>query len=509
MPNRTANSIDITMVHAALDTHVTDREEESLALLRQMISTPSLSGNEGRHDEPGTIAELLARSFEPFTGVVRGWDEAAPGRETIIGVVRGGGDGIFVLDAHTDTVPGGDPSAWFTTDPFAPADGVVEYLGGNRVRLTVGEHAIERPIRARHGRLWEARPFQSAPVIYGRGSFDNKGPVAVAWLATVAVAETLADLGLRLGGTLVCAFPIDEELGMLGTRSLAAGPGSWLDRNGMLPREIGPDGFRLGIEGVALDGSYGFVPVVGHRGIAQFQVTTRGQAAHAATPTLGRSAVLTMSRILAALDTHADIVQARLAPLFDDELLEPVSLALGTTIVGGGVERVETTAAGARVHRQGINVVADWCQATIDCRHPRPADRDNATIRERLASELTELAIQLTGVTPSDLSIEVISGGPPCAIADSPEDGLKDPLIGAIVRHGETVSGFAPWIETAPGGTDATIMVNHGAIKTIVEFGPAGGFAHEPHEYVERDQIAVGARILARTIIDRLGVVPV
>jgi acetylornithine deacetylase/succinyl-diaminopimelate desuccinylase-like protein len=49
-------------------------------------------------------------------------------------------------------------------------------------------------------------------------------------------------------------------------------------------------------------------------------------------------------------------------------------------------------------------------------------------------------------------------------------------------------------------------MINGGCIRSIVEFGPAGGFAHEPHEFVERDQIALGARILARVVIDLLGV---
>ena len=33
-----------------------------------------------------------------------------------------------------------------------------------------------------------------------------------------------------------------------------------------------------------------------------------------------------------------------------------------------------------------------------------------------------------------------------------------------------------------------------------------GAFAHEPFEYVETDQIAIGALILARTIVDVLGV---
>jgi acetylornithine deacetylase/succinyl-diaminopimelate desuccinylase-like protein len=76
------------------------------------------------------------------------------------------------------------------------------------------------------------------------------------------------------------------------------------------------------------------------------------------------------------------------------------------------------------------------------------------------------------------------------------------------LTHGERIAGFKPWIETCPGGTDATVMIHEGQIKTLVEFGPAGAFAHEPHEFVERDQIAVGAQILAETIVDILGFSP-
>jgi acetylornithine deacetylase/succinyl-diaminopimelate desuccinylase-like protein len=108
---------------------------------------------------------------------------------------------------------------------------------------------------------------------------------------------------------------------------------------------------------------------------------------------------------------------------------------------------------------------------------------------------------------PADaIDVDLLGGGPPYAILDRIADGARDPLVGAVLRHGAAISGFQPWVETAPGGTDATVMINEGKIRTLVEFGPAGAFAHEPHEFVERDQIAVGAEILARTIVDVLGV---
>ncbi len=494
--------------HAAIDRAVSSVEPRAIELLRRLIRTPSVTGAEGVHDNPASVAGALWSSLAGLPALDRVADAVLPGRENVIGVLRGDGNRVVVLDAHTDPVPPGDPAAWHGDDPWSAADGEVVWLGNDRVRVLVGGRVVaERPVRRRLGRLWEARGFDRAPVIYGRGSFDNKGPIAVAWLATVALAEALAENRLRLGGTLVCGFVIDEEDGMAGTRALAGGPGCWLDRAGLLPAAPPAGDFRPDIWGVALDGSYGFVPVVGHRGIAQLLVRAQGQAAHAATPALGTNAVTRMAAALHALDANPSVVDAVLAPLFSDDLLEPATLAIGTTIVGGGIRRVSEDPAGRRIERGGINVVPDWCEATIDCRHPRAAD-PSGDIRERIAEAVERVARERAELPADALVVSVLGGGPPCAILDSRDEGADDPLVGAVIRHGSAVSGFAPWVETAPGGTDATVMINSGRIRSIVEFGPAGAFAHEPHEFVERDQIAVGARILARSIVDLLGVVP-
>jgi acetylornithine deacetylase/succinyl-diaminopimelate desuccinylase-like protein len=487
---------------------ISNRESSALELLRKLIRTESVSGHEGAHDDANAISGVLWDALGKERFVERAYQTVEADRENIIASVSGHPGHTFVLDAHVDTVPLGEPGQWFTVDPLSAIDGMIEYLGEHRVRLRVGNHQVERPIRPRYGRLWEARSFKSAPVIYGRGSFDNKGPVAVAYLATVALAEALNQTGLELNGSLVCGFVVDEEVNMLGTQALAGGSGSWLDRAGLLPPLNEHARFRDGITGVALDGSYGFVPVVGHRGISQLLVRTFGQSAHAATPSLGTSAVTRMAAVLHALEIGAEEIGAALESLFDDDLLELASLALGTTIVGGGVTSVEHSPEGRTVRRSGINVVSDWCEATIDCRHPRPADGNLPTIGNRIAHVIEREARIRTGLGEFDVTVSLLGGGPPCAIAESTEQALQDPLVAAILNHGEDFSGFRPWIETAPGGTDATVMIHQGGIKTLVEFGPAGAFGHEPHEFVERDQIAVGARILAETILDILDVSP-
>jgi acetylornithine deacetylase/succinyl-diaminopimelate desuccinylase-like protein len=483
-------------------------EPAAIDLLRALIRTPSVTGAEGDHRDPLSVSGRLWESLTAHPAIVRFADPISAGRDNVIAALGTAKHKVMVLDAHTDTVPAGEPERWFGGEPFSAADGIVTWLGNDRVRLDVNGKTIERPVRERLGRLWQARPFTSAPIVYGRGSFDNKGPVAVAWLATVALAAALERAQLQLDGTLVTAFVVDEEVGMAGTRALACGEHSWLSRQGLLHDEFDNRGLRSGMWGVALDGSYGFVPIVGHRGVAQLAMRTSGQAAHAATPYLGVNAVSRMAAALHALDVHQEELANWLVPLFNDALLEGATLALGTTIAGGGVSRVFEHGGRAVVERSGINVVPDWCEATIDCRYPRPADGDVITIRDRIADSVATFVRDYTGLGAPDISVKVISGGPPCAILDHPDDGPGDPLVGPFLRHGEEISGFRPWVETAPGGTDATVLINEAKICTLVEFGPAGALAHEPHEYVERDQIAIGARILAQSIIDILGVRP-
>ena len=495
-------------IFACLREEAVRRDADAVAFLRDLVRTPSVSGDEGDHVDPATVAGRLWHSFAD-TGIERHAQQVWPGRDNVVALLRGRPDGpVVVLDAHTDTVPPGAPEQWHNHDPHSAADGTVTYLGNNRLRLEIGDRVVEREVRPRLGRLWEARSYASAPVVYGRGSFDNKGPVVVAWHATRLLATCLARCGLRLGGTLATGFTVDEEQEMAGTRAFAGGPGSWLDQHGLLPSAIGPDGYRVGITGVALDGSYGFVPVVGHRGVAQLALRTSGQAAHAATPGLGVNAVTRMAALLDALDRDPAALVAHLSPLFRDEVLEPVSVAVGTTIAGGGVRGVRRDGDRPEVDRGAVNVVPDWCEATLDCRHPRPADGDQSAIQRRIADAVLSFALERTGLPGDAAEMTLLGGSPPCAIVDALADGVDDPLVGAVLRHGEACSGFAPWIETAPGGTDASVMINSGQIKTLVEFGPAGAFAHEPHEFVERDQMRVGAEILARTIVDLLGVEP-
>ncbi len=482
----------------AIDRAVARRAPEVFDLLRQLIACPSPSLAEGRHDRPetsvGTMASALARLGLPVKALPTG-----PESETLIaywGNPDPAGPAI-ILDAHLDTVPPGDPAAWLGLDPLATHEGVAIYLGDGRVQLSfpAAGIAVERRLRRRMARVWEARGGGERAVIAGRGVFDNKGPAAVLWLTLAALCERFGASGLS-SGQVLAVFSTDEEQGESGIRAAL----SWLTRQGYLDRPLAADGYRAGLAAIVLEGSYSYLPVVGHRGSALLALRTRGRAAHAATPELGDNAVLRMARLLARLEADWPAFRARsLDPLLPDRLLEPATVALGTTIAGGGVVRVDTGPGGPLVERAGTNIVPDWCEATLDLRYPRGVGAPEA-----LVEAITHAVADWVQEHEPASTVRLLRWSSPAALGETAEAALADPLVQAVISAREAVLGLPGYPETAPGGTNGTVLLNEGRIRTLIECGPGGGLSHEPFEFVDRDDLVDGARILARAILDAL-----
>jgi acetylornithine deacetylase len=99
------------------------RREHAVALLRELVRTPSVTGDEG------AVARVVERAMgarnldldtweatpeetEPYRDHV-GVQDSYENRPNVVGVRRGGGEGrSILLNAHTDTVDPGDPAAW-------------------------------------------------------------------------------------------------------------------------------------------------------------------------------------------------------------------------------------------------------------------------------------------------------------------------------------------------------------------------------------------------------------
>ncbi len=493
--------------------YLDDHDAEAVRLLQDIVRVRSLACQEGAIDQPGTVVHLLNGEVNRAGIAEVVAQQLGPTSSNLIEVLRGEGDRCFVIDAHTDTVPEGQIHRWLNADPFSAAEGTVHYLGDRRIRLEVGGETHEATIRDRMARVWETkRTTRSMPIIYGRGTFDNKAAVASTVMAMRALGEVLKETGAKLGGTLVSGYVADEEEGETGVLGLAVGPDSWLGQQGWLDGPKDEQGFLTQISGVALDGSYGYTPVVGHRGSVLIVLNVQGKAAHASTPFLGVSAVEKMSRILLAITDGEQELVGRLMAHMDTELLGPPTLAIGTTIVGGGVRAVHRGSEGITVERGGTNAVSDWCEATIDLRNPpgRNYPHDIETFPEVIREEVERFIRER--VDTDGWSFTMPTGGgaggtsPPCALGRTPAEAALHPLVASAQKVGQRVLGYVPDVETAPGGTDATYMIHGGRIPTLVEMGAAGGLSHDVHEFVERDMITAGAKVLALMAIDALGV---
>ena len=485
---------------------VDDEASRIVAILKDLISTESPSSAEGTaRDANSMVGKVHAAAALHGTTVTS--QAVGPNSENVIEVLDGAGSKAFVIEAHTDAVPPGERQGWVDGDPYSGAEGWVEYLGGDRVAVEVGSGRFEANIRPRMSKIWEKhRTERRRRILYGRGSFDNKGCVASALLAMSALARACKALDVKLGGTVVAAYTVDEEESATGIKRFACTPDSWLGSHGFLSGPRDGEGMLTEISGVALDGSYGWVPVVGHRGAVQLAVTTRGRAAHAATPELGVNAVTAMARIIVALTEGAKAVADRVGKELNPSLLGPMTMAVGTTIAGGGVRAVRMEGA-PTVERAGINAIPDWCEATIDIRFPQ-GTRYPSDVREAKKGVVAAVRDYIDGhVDRGGWSYEIreLNSVPPVAMAPSVEQAAALPLVQQERRRAAQVLGFEPDLETAPGGTDATFMIHEARIPTMVELGPAGGLSHDVHEFVEVESVIEGGKILALLAIDRLG----
>lgn len=486
---------------------INDHRSSGIALLQELVRIPDYSGSEGHaSNEQTVVGKLAAEAMSHATHI--DLQSLGPDSENLIEVLYGSGERALVVDAHTDVVPEGDHTMWFDQGPFSGAMGEVSYAGDRRVVLEVEGRQAEVEVRDRMARVWRRRGGGTRRIVYGRGAFDNKGSVVAASLAMGALSEALRERDAELAGNLVCSFSADEETRQSGIKAFTEGQDCWLGRHGYLDRARDETGFLTDVYGIALEGSYGWVPVVGHRAVVQMKLSVRARSTHAATPHLGISAVEQMARLITVLSDHRDDLSGRLLETLEPSLLGPPSFAIGTTIVGGGVRSVETDVTGVHVDRRGVNVVPNWCEATIDARVPPPPPGNGEAVAGLVLREVEKLLREHVDPDGWSYSLSLLPGGyiPFVALARTLEEAQRHPLIRCARRRAAQMLGWEPHLETAPGGSNATFLMAAG-IPSLVEVGPAGGLSHDVHEFVEADDVVDGAQMLALTAIDLLGVV--
>ena len=225
---------------------------DSIELLRRLVQIPS-------PNPPGdtrAIADFIARQMRAVGCRIERLAPAAKPEARSVIAALGQGAPVIMLHAHIDTVPiaGAEADQW-SVDPYAGA---------------VKNNAL-----------------------YGKGSIDDKAPLASMMLTMMAAAKQP-----RLKGTLVLVAAAEEETGgQLGTK--------WLADEGHLPE----------CDFIVVGEQTGNQAATAHKGVMRATIRAAGKSVHATNPNRGINAIVAMAKVIAALDAYHQELAQRIHPV--------------------------------------------------------------------------------------------------------------------------------------------------------------------------------------------------
>ena len=372
-------------------------------LLGRLVACPSVNPVEAAPTGPpfgeGAMADLLTAILSAWGAVTRKV-EIAPGRFNFIARFAGTGPRSLMLEAHSDTVS----VEGMTVAPF---EAVV-----------------------RDGRL------------SGRGSCDDKGPMAAMLLAIRSVFGS----GFRPAGTVYFVSTADEEIGAAGAKAVVA------------------DGPRVDM--AVVGEPTGMAVIHAHKGASRVRITARGRAAHSSDPAAGVNAIARMARLVDAIEgPYAGRLAAR-----PHAALGPPTVCVGN--IRGGTQ---------------ANIVPDRCEINVD-RRTLPGETSDGVL-----AEFRSLLDVLRAGDP-ELGYDIEQ----CQWWPAFEEDPRGPVAGLVAAACQKVLGRAerrgaPWTSNAG-------VFRAGGLPCVL-FGPGSvRQAHTADEYIELKEVVAAAEVYAEII---------
>lgn len=376
-------------------------KDELVELTQELIRIPSVTESEKE------IAQFINSYFENC-GITSSLDEVGVDRPNVIARVKGKGKGpIILLNGHIDTVPPGEN---WTTDPYG-------------------------------GELDDG-------YIYGRGSVDMKGGIAIMMMAL----KTIKESGVDINGEIVFTGVAGEEEGQVGTHHL-------------IQTGIKAD-YAIVCEPTNLD------VINTHKGVINCEIVVGGIGAHASAPHQGLNAIYPAGRLVLALETYASNLKDKVHPI-----LGSPTLVVGT--INGG---------------QVPCMVADYCSVSIDRRLIPGEDYDSVVEEiDQVVREIEKLYPEFT------YELKVTVKSPPM------ETDKKSPIVTSVHKSANKVLGRDVNIRGIAGVTDGNLLAVYAGIPTVL-FGPGNmeEMAHKADERLEISQLYLSYQVLVDTLIDFL-----
>ena len=300
------------------------------------------------------------------------------------------------------------------------------------------------------GQIWSSDPFtltERDGRIYGRGTCDMKGFLALA----LAAAPIFAEPG-RLKRPVHLAFSYDEEVGCLGAPSMIAEIAKHLPR----PAAV-------------IVGEPTMMEVVhGHKGITTYTVTVTGHEAHSSLTHLGLSANTVAIRLMHRLMELADRLEREADPASP---FQPKHATITVGMIKGGT-------AG--------NILARQCVFLFDLRCP--PGMDPQPILAPFLTEAKAVDTEMKARFP-DTGIDIVRRSLTPAFAPEPD--------GEAERVARSLAGDNGPPRVVPYAAEAGQFQEAGFSTVIC--GPGSiEQAHQPDEYVDRAQMERGATFMLR-----------
>ena len=285
-------------------------------------------------------------------------------------------------------------------------------------------------------------PWEQHGLVYGRGSQDMKGSLAV----MLGIAACMAQSPERPPRDVTMAFVVDEEGDSIGTEALA--------------REF------LSAESIVLEPT-DLQPAVAHRGFVWYQIFSEGRAAHGSRFEEGVDAIANLGPFLQGLQRLAQALVKRPA----QSLAGPPSLHAST--ITGGTE---------------LSVYPAQCELTVE---RRTAPEENVTEVTQEIQALVDQANRDAGT--ASISLRTLQ------IRNSFQAQPDSPLAARIAAARATQNLDGTEI-SVPFWTDAAILAEAGS--DCVVLGPQGFGLHSAEEWVSLESLDNLGRLLLDIIWD-------
>ena len=299
---------------------------------------------------------------------------------------------------------------------------------------------------------WASDPFtlvEREGRLYGRGTADMKGFIAIC-LALVPEFRA-ADLQVPIH----LAVSYDEEIGCFGCTDMVEAMAKGAIAN---PRAV--------IVGEPTDMQL----VVAHKGISVFHTTVTGREAHSSQPHRGANAIMAAGKLVTKIEEMADAARKR-APA--DSAFEPPYTSFSVGLIEGG---------------HAPNIIPGQCSFTWEFR-PLPGE-DRAAIRDELADFAEHEVLPEMRRTAPEANIRIDED---CAVIPLAAEHGDAARAEALVREltGQNARGVVSY------GTEGGVFQAHGFSTVVI--GPGSiDQAHQPDEFIARDQVAECAEFLRR-----------